>query len=118
MRSGAFMESKQDNGIVDRASEHSVNETLRRLEERLQSKGVVLFAVVDHSGEAEKAGLTMPPTKLAIFGNPKAGTPLTAKCGSRTTALHTLLRAMVCRRRCSRTSRSLKHSRSRSVSSL
>jgi uncharacterized protein (DUF302 family) len=42
----------------------------------LQSKGVTLFGVVDHSGEAEKVGLTMPPTKLLIFGNPKAGTPL------------------------------------------
>jgi uncharacterized protein (DUF302 family) len=42
----------------------------------LQSKGVVLFAVIDHSGEAAKVGMTMPPTKLLIFGNPKAGTPL------------------------------------------
>ena len=39
-------------------------------------KGVKLFALVDHSGEAEKAGMSMPPTKLLIFGNPKAGTPL------------------------------------------
>jgi uncharacterized protein (DUF302 family) len=42
----------------------------------LQSKGVALFALVDHSGEAAKVGLKMPPTKLFIFGNPKAGTPL------------------------------------------
>ena len=47
-----------------------------RLETILQSKGVKLFALVDHSGEAAKVGLKMPPTKLLIFGNPKAGTPL------------------------------------------
>jgi len=42
----------------------------------LQAKGITLFAVVDHSGEAAKAGITMPNTKLLIFGNPKAGTPV------------------------------------------
>jgi uncharacterized protein (DUF302 family) len=42
----------------------------------LQAKGVTIFAIVDHSGEAEKVGLKMPPTKLVIFGSPKAGTPL------------------------------------------
>jgi uncharacterized protein (DUF302 family) len=42
----------------------------------LQSKGVTLFAVIDHSGEAEKVGMTMPPMKLLIFGSPRAGTPL------------------------------------------
>jgi uncharacterized protein (DUF302 family) len=42
----------------------------------LQAKGVTLFALVDHSGEAEKVGMQMPATKLLIFGNPKAGTPL------------------------------------------
>jgi uncharacterized protein (DUF302 family) len=47
-----------------------------RLLEILQAKGVKLFAVVDHSGEAERLGLKMPPTRLLIFGNPKAGTPL------------------------------------------
>ena len=64
------------NGIVDRPSKHSVDETLARLLRALEAKGVKVFAVVDHSGEAEKAGLKMPPTKLVIFGNPKAGTPL------------------------------------------
>src|ERR1700756_1154338 len=64
------------NGIIDRSSRHSVEETVQKLETILQSKGVTLFAVVDHSGEAEKAGLQMPPTKLLIFGNPRAGTPL------------------------------------------
>ena len=47
-----------------------------RLEELLRAKNITLFAIVDHSGEAEKAGLHMPPTKLVIFGNPKAGTPV------------------------------------------
>jgi len=63
-------------GIVDKPSNHTVDETVNRLKGMLQSKGVTLFAVVDHSGEAEKVGMKMPPTKLLIFGNPKAGTPL------------------------------------------
>jgi uncharacterized protein (DUF302 family) len=53
-----------------------VDETVDKLKTILKSKGVTLFAVVDHSGEAEKVGLKMPPTKLLIFGSPKAGTPL------------------------------------------
>jgi uncharacterized protein (DUF302 family) len=63
-------------GIVDRPSNHSVEQTVERLEDILQSKGVTLFAVIDHSEEAEKVGLKMRPTKLLIFGNPKAGTPV------------------------------------------
>jgi uncharacterized protein (DUF302 family) len=63
-------------GIVDKPSNHSVDDTLGRLKNILQSRGVTLFALVDHSGEAEKVGMNMPPTKLLIFGNPKAGTPL------------------------------------------
>jgi uncharacterized protein (DUF302 family) len=65
-----------DNGIVTIASKHSVAETVSRLEQLLQTKGVKVFAVIDHSGEAARAGLQMPDTKLIIFGNPKAGTPL------------------------------------------
>jgi uncharacterized protein (DUF302 family) len=64
------------NGIVSIASNHSVDETVAKLTTTLQSKGVTLFALVDHSGEAEKVGMKMPPTKLLIFGSPKAGTPL------------------------------------------
>jgi len=67
---------KMKNGIVDVPSNHSVAETVDTLKNILQSKGVTLFAAVDHSGEAEKVGLKMPPTKLLIFGSPKAGTPL------------------------------------------
>src|SRR5262245_22285786 len=63
-------------GIVDVPSHHSVDEMVEKLKAALQAKGVTLFALVDHSGEAQKAGLKMPPTKLLIFGNPKAGTPL------------------------------------------
>jgi uncharacterized protein (DUF302 family) len=63
-------------GIVDRPSNHSVDETVEKLKNILQSKGVTLFALVDHSGEAEKVGMRMPPTKLLIFGSPKAGTPI------------------------------------------
>ena len=70
------MEPPLDNGIVDLASRHSVEETVERLKSILHAKGVTLFAVIDHGGEAEKAGMKMPPTKLLIFGNPKSGTPL------------------------------------------
>ena len=63
-------------GIVDVASKHTVDETVEKLKGILQAKGVTLFALVDHSGEAEKVGLKMRATKLLIFGTPKAGTPL------------------------------------------
>ena len=63
-------------GIIDKPSNHSVEQTVEKLKNILQSKGVTLFALVDHSGEAEKAGMKMNPTKLLIFGSPKAGTPL------------------------------------------
>jgi uncharacterized protein (DUF302 family)/uncharacterized membrane protein YidH (DUF202 family) len=65
-----------NNGIIDKPSNHSVDQTVEKLKNILQAKGVTLFALVDHSGEAEKAGMKMPPTKLLIFGSPKAGTPL------------------------------------------
>ncbi len=67
---------QKEEGIVKIPTHHSVSETVERLKAVLQSNGVTLFALVDHSGEAEKAGLKMPPTKLLIFGNPKGGTPL------------------------------------------
>src|ERR1700721_2372113 len=66
----------KDKGIVDTASHHTVDQTVERLKGILSAKGVTLFALIDHSGEAEKVGLKMRPTKLLIFGNPKAGTPL------------------------------------------
>ena len=64
------------NGIITHPSPHSVPETLDRLEALLQTKNIKVFTRVDHSGEAEKAGLHMPPTQLLIFGNPKGGTPI------------------------------------------
>jgi uncharacterized protein (DUF302 family) len=64
------------NGIIDIPSNHSVDQTVEKLKAILQTRGVTLFALVDHSGEAEKVGMKMPPTKLLIFGSPKAGTPL------------------------------------------
>jgi uncharacterized protein (DUF302 family) len=67
---------KKKNGIVDVPSNHSVDQTVGRVKDILQSKGITLFALIDHSGEAEKVGMKMPPTKLLIFGNPKGGTPL------------------------------------------
>ena len=88
LRSSAHLHSENDNqeeismtpgannGIINRPSNHSVEQTVEKLKNILQSKGVQLFALIDHSGEAEKVGLKMPPTKLLIFGSPKAGTPL------------------------------------------
>ena len=63
-------------GIVTRESHYTVSQTVDRIESTLRNKGLTVFARIDHSGEAEKVGLKMPPTKLLIFGNPKAGTPL------------------------------------------
>ena len=70
------MSSNLNEGIVQIPTKHSVDETVERLKAMLWAKGVMLFAIVDHSGEAAKAGLTMPNTKLLIFGNPRAGTPV------------------------------------------
>lgn len=66
----------KQNGIVSLPSDRSVDATVDRLRNILQSKGITLFGLIDHSGEAEKVGMKMPPTKLLIFGSPKAGTPL------------------------------------------
>src|SRR5215468_4655007 len=68
--------SSQGNGIIDKPTGHSVDETVEKLKGMLRDKGITLFALIDHSGEAEKAGIKMRPTKLLIFGSPKAGTPL------------------------------------------
>lgn len=66
----------KQNGLIQVASHYAVEETVRRLEAVFAEKGLKVFAVVDHSGEAGKAGLKMRPTKVVIFGSPKAGTPL------------------------------------------
>jgi uncharacterized protein (DUF302 family) len=67
---------QSNRGVITVDSAHSVDQTVQRLEAMLDAKGIKLFALVDHSGEALKAGMEMRPTKLLIFGNPKAGTPL------------------------------------------
>jgi uncharacterized protein (DUF302 family) len=63
-------------GIVDIPSKGSVEATVDRLKGILEENRVSLFALVDHSGEAEKVGMKMRPTKLLIFGSPRAGTPI------------------------------------------
>jgi uncharacterized protein (DUF302 family) len=66
----------QPEGIVNLPTHSSVDETIVRLQALLHEKGVKVFALIDHSGEAQRVGLEMRPTKLLVFGNPKAGTPL------------------------------------------
>jgi uncharacterized protein (DUF302 family) len=70
------MTSMSGSGIVNLPTKLSVDEAVGELRGILATKGVTIFAIVDHSGEAEKAGMKMPPTKLLIFGSPKAGTPV------------------------------------------
>jgi uncharacterized protein (DUF302 family) len=70
------MISLADSGVISKRANHSVDETVGKLESILKAKGVTLFALIDHSGEAEKVGMKMKPTRLMIFGNPDAGTPL------------------------------------------
>jgi len=72
----------RENGLVQVASRYSVEETVRRLQATFAAKGLQIFAVVDHSGEAEKVGLKMRPTKVVIFGSPKAGTSLMVEAPS------------------------------------
>jgi uncharacterized protein (DUF302 family) len=64
------------NGIIEIPGSCPVDNTVEKLKAILKAKGVTLFALIDHSGEAEKVGIAMRPTKLLIFGSPKAGTPL------------------------------------------
>src|SRR5450755_1132724 len=70
------MPASSHNGLVNLAGKYSVDECTQRLETLLNERDIKIFARIDHSGEAEKVGLTMRPTKLLIFGNPKGGTPL------------------------------------------
>lgn len=70
------MPSSTNAGVINLPGNNSVEAMVEKLKGILQAKGVTLFALVDHSGEAEKAGMKMRPTQLLILGNPKAGTPL------------------------------------------
>jgi uncharacterized protein (DUF302 family) len=65
-----------DLGVLRIASSHSVAETMARLEALLRERGVLIFARIDFSGDAGRAGLAMRPEQMLIFGSPKAGTPL------------------------------------------
>jgi uncharacterized protein (DUF302 family) len=65
-----------ENGIVDVGSPYSVDETVSHLTSLLQARQIKIFTIVDHSGEAAKVEISMRPTKLVIFGNPKGGTPV------------------------------------------
>jgi uncharacterized protein (DUF302 family) len=64
------------NGIIDLSCQHSVAQTVERLEGLLISKGMKIFARIDQAAEAKAVGLEMRPTVLMIFGDPQAGTPL------------------------------------------
>ena len=82
-----------DNGMVHLSSPYSVGETLQRIEALVREKDLTIFCLVDHSGEAEKAGMKMEPTKLLLFGSPRAGTPLMV--ASPTVAIDLPLKALV-----------------------
>jgi len=81
------------NGLLQVASKYGVEETVRRLESVLAERGVRGFALIDHSGEAEKVGMKMRATKLVIFGNPKGGTPVMV--AAPTVAIDLPLKALV-----------------------
>jgi uncharacterized protein (DUF302 family) len=68
--------AEKNSGLINILSNHSVDQTVEKLKAILQSKKITLFALIDHSGEAAKVGMRMRPTKLLVFGNPKAGTPV------------------------------------------
>ncbi len=87
------MTSLKGNGIVHLSSRYSVADTLTRLESLLEARGLAVFGRVDHSGEAERVGLKMRPTRLIIFGSPKAGTPLMV--ASPTLAIDLPLKALI-----------------------
>lgn len=63
-------------GLITIASAHSVKDTIDRLEAGVKSKGMTVFARIDHAAGAQGAGLALRPTELLIFGSAKGGTPL------------------------------------------
>lgn len=85
--------ARPDNGLVHLSSPYTVTETLQRLESVLKARGLMIFAVIDHSGEAEKVRMKMHPTKLVIFGSPKGGTPV--MLAAPTVAIDLPLKALV-----------------------
>ena len=87
------MDPATDNGMVHISSKYSFAETFQRVEAKLHEKGLNIFCIIDHSGEAEKAGLRMHPTRVFVFGNPKGGTPVMV--ASPTIAIDLPLKALV-----------------------
>jgi uncharacterized protein (DUF302 family) len=85
--------SMPENGMVHLTSPYPFAETIKRLESLLQAQGLAIFCRIDHSGEAEKAGLKMPATQVIIFGSPKGGTPL--MIASPTLAIDLPLKALI-----------------------
>jgi len=81
-----------DNGLVTKASANSVSVTIDRLESKMKSKGITIFKRVDHAAGAKGVGITMRPTTLLIFGNPKLGSPLMTS--SQTAAIDLPLKAI------------------------
>jgi uncharacterized protein (DUF302 family) len=73
---GSDAQPRAGEGIITKVSPHSVGDTVARLQALLRAKNLTMFALVDHSGEAERVGQHMPDTKLVIFGSPAAGTPV------------------------------------------
>jgi uncharacterized protein (DUF302 family) len=82
-----------DNGIASKPGRNTVDQAVEKLKALLREKSITLFALIDHSGEAAKVGMHMRPTKLLIFGSPKAGTPL--MLAAPTTALDLPLKILV-----------------------
>ena len=66
----------ENNGLISVQSPYDIATTSDRLKETIEEKGLTLFTRIDHSANAQKAGLELNPTQLLIFGNPKVGTPL------------------------------------------
>ena len=87
------MANSPDNGMVHMSSPYSVPETIKRLDSVLESRGLIVFARIDHSGEAEKVGMKMRPTQVIIFESPKGGTPVMV--ASPTLAIDLPLKALV-----------------------
>ena len=74
--SSAYADSHPNTPMITKKSAHSVPVTLDRFTNVLKSKGITIFARINHSGGAEKVGLKLRPTEILLFGNPKLGTPL------------------------------------------
>ncbi|HEX3461264.1 MAG TPA: DUF302 domain-containing protein [Acidimicrobiales bacterium] len=65
-----------ESGIITKTAPGTVADTVSRLTALVEARGMQVFTIIDHSGEAERAGLELPDTKLVVFGSPAAGTPI------------------------------------------